>query len=49
MYGIARETSNLDLYGGHAVISVGHNHPTYVKAITEQVNRIRLLLELGYQ
>ena len=28
----------LDLYGGHAVISVGHSHPTYVKAITEQVN-----------
>ena len=25
----------LDLYGGHAVISVGHSHPTYVKAITE--------------
>lgn len=30
----------LDLYGGHAVISVGHSHPTYVKAITEQVNRL---------
>lgn len=27
----------LDLYGGHAVISVGHAHPTYVKAISEQV------------
>ena len=27
----------LDLYGGHAVISVGHTHPTYVKAISEQV------------
>ena len=25
----------LDLYGGHAVISVGHSHPTYVKAISE--------------
>ena len=23
----------LDLYGGHAVISIGHNHPTWVKAI----------------
>lgn len=30
----------LDLYGGHAVISIGHSHPTYVKAITEQVNRL---------
>lgn len=30
----------LDLYGGHAVISVGHTHDDYVKALTEQVNRI---------
>nr|WP_293833181.1 aminotransferase class III-fold pyridoxal phosphate-dependent enzyme [uncultured Arsenicibacter sp.] len=30
----------LDLYGGHAVISVGHTHPRYVRAITEQLNRI---------
>ncbi len=30
----------LDLYGGHAVISVGHSHPEYVKKITEQVNKI---------
>jgi len=30
----------LDLYGGHAVISVGHSHPAYVKAITEQLNTI---------
>ncbi len=27
----------LDLYGGHAVISIGHAHPRYVKAIAEQV------------
>lgn len=27
----------LDLYGGHAVISVGHAHPEYVKAISDQV------------
>jgi acetylornithine/N-succinyldiaminopimelate aminotransferase len=33
-------TEYLDLYGGHAVISVGHSHPTYVKAITEQVNKL---------
>lgn len=30
----------LDLYGGHAVISIGHSHPTYVKAITEQVSNL---------
>ena len=30
----------LDLYGGHAVISVGHCHPDYVKALTEQAGRI---------
>jgi acetylornithine aminotransferase len=30
----------LDLYGGHAVISVGDSHPHYVKAIQEQVARL---------
>lgn len=30
----------LDLYGGHAVISIGHSHPAYIKALTEQVNKI---------
>jgi len=30
----------LDFYGGHGVISVGHSHPEYVKAITEQVAKI---------
>jgi acetylornithine aminotransferase len=30
----------LDLYGGHAVISVGHSHPVFVTAITEQVNKL---------
>ncbi|MCX7637875.1 MAG: aminotransferase class III-fold pyridoxal phosphate-dependent enzyme [Cyclobacteriaceae bacterium] len=30
----------LDLYGGHAVISIGHAHPRYIKRITEQLNRI---------
>ena len=30
----------LDLYGGHAVISIGHSHPHYVKAITEQLQKI---------
>ncbi|MGW8122837.1 aspartate aminotransferase family protein [Roseivirga echinicomitans] len=30
----------LDLYGGHAVISIGHTHPHYVKRITEQLSKI---------
>ena len=30
----------LDLYGGHAVISVGHCHPHYVAALTDQLNKI---------
>lgn len=33
-------TEYLDLYGGHAVISVGHSHPDYVAAITDQVNKL---------
>ncbi|WP_372920623.1 aspartate aminotransferase family protein, partial [Salegentibacter sp.] len=32
----------LDLYGGHAVISIGHSHPAYVNAISKQV------AELGF-
>lgn len=30
----------LDLYGGHAVISIGHNHPRFVSALNEQLDRI---------
>ncbi len=30
----------LDLYGGHAVISIGHAHPTYVRSLQEQVARL---------
>ncbi|MBO4758033.1 MAG: aminotransferase class III-fold pyridoxal phosphate-dependent enzyme, partial [Bacteroidales bacterium] len=30
----------LDLYGGHAVISVGHTHPRYVAALKDQLDRI---------
>jgi len=30
----------LDLYGGHAVISIGHSHPHYVAAISSQLERI---------
>lgn len=33
-------TEYLDLYGGHAVISIGHTHPHYVKSITDQLNKI---------
>ena len=33
-------TEYLDLYGGHAVISVGHAHPHYVKAVSEQVAQL---------
>ena len=30
----------LDFYGGHAVISIGHGHPHYRRAIKEQIDRI---------
>ena len=30
----------LDLYGGHAVISIGHSHPDYVRRISEQLNQL---------
>lgn len=30
----------LDLYGGHAVISIGHTHPRYVEAINNQIKKI---------
>lgn len=30
----------VDLYGGHAVISIGHSHPYYVKKLTDQLNNI---------
>ena len=30
----------LDLYGGHAVISIGHSHPHYIRKVTEQLNKI---------
>ena len=31
---------NLDLYGGHAVISIGHSHPHYIERVSEQLNRL---------
>ena len=33
-------TSYMDLYGGHAVISIGHSHPNYVEALTQQLQNI---------
>lgn len=33
-------TEYLDLYGGHAVISVGHTHPHYVKRLTDQLHKV---------
>ncbi|HLT85998.1 MAG TPA: aminotransferase class III-fold pyridoxal phosphate-dependent enzyme [Sphingobacterium sp.] len=36
----AAGTEYLDLYGGHAVISIGHSHPHYVETLTKQLNQI---------
>ena len=33
-------TRYLDLYGGHAVISIGHSHPKYVKNISDQIAKL---------
>jgi len=33
-------TEYLDLYGGHAVISIGHAHPHYVKKLKDQIEKI---------
>jgi acetylornithine aminotransferase len=30
----------LDMYGGHAVISIGHTHPHYVERLTRQLNQV---------
>lgn len=30
----------IDLYGGHAVISIGHTHPHFVKRISDQLNQL---------
>lgn len=34
------DTEYLDLYGGHAVISIGHAHPRYVDAVSSQVGKL---------
>ncbi len=36
----AQGQSYLDLYGGHAVISIGHTHPHYVHRLTEQLGKV---------
>ena len=36
----AAGTEYLDLYGGHAVISIGHAQPDYVRALSEQAARL---------
>ena len=33
-------TRYLDCYGGHGVISIGHNHPVWQTAITDQISKI---------
>ncbi|MDE7410977.1 MAG: aminotransferase class III-fold pyridoxal phosphate-dependent enzyme [Paramuribaculum sp.] len=33
-------TKYMDLYGGHAVISIGHSHPHYISAVGRQLNRL---------
>lgn len=36
----AAGTEYLDLYGGHAVISVGHGHPHYLQALADQAQKL---------
>ncbi|MDD2551784.1 MAG: aspartate aminotransferase family protein [Dysgonamonadaceae bacterium] len=36
----ADNTKYLDLYGGHAVISIGHTHPHYIAKLKEQIDKI---------
>ena len=33
-------TQYLDMYGGHAVISIGHSNPHYIKRLTDQLNKV---------
>ncbi len=35
-----KDQAYLDLYGGHAVISIGHSHPHYVQKVSEQVAKL---------
>ncbi len=36
----ANNQEYLDLYGGHAVISIGHSHPHYLNALAQQASRL---------
>lgn len=36
----AKGTQYLDFYGGHAVISIGHSHPHYIKSISKQLEAL---------
>ena len=36
----AHGTEYLDMYGGHAVISIGHTHPHYVKRLEDQLHQL---------
>jgi acetylornithine aminotransferase len=36
----AHDTEYLDMYGGHAVISIGHTHPHYVKRLEDQLHKL---------
>jgi acetylornithine aminotransferase len=36
----AQDTEYLDMYGGHAVISIGHTHPHYVKRLEAQLHKL---------
>jgi acetylornithine/N-succinyldiaminopimelate aminotransferase len=36
----AKGQEYLDLYGGHAVISIGHTHPHYVSRLTDQLSKV---------
>jgi acetylornithine/N-succinyldiaminopimelate aminotransferase len=35
-----QDTEYLDMYGGHAVISIGHTHPRYVKRLEDQLHQL---------
>lgn len=35
-----KNTQYLDFYGGHAVISVGHAHPHYIKRVEQQLHQL---------
>ena len=35
-----KKNKYLDMFGGHAVMSIGHTHPYYVKKLTDQLNKL---------